>query len=97
MLDDQPVSEPRFRYVGLTTAVAQTIDDQPGTVIRNFGTGWGGERLVDWTGSGSNLRFYGDFDSLPCSRLVEETQLLARCQELHQLGDVKRQRAQSLG
>jgi len=49
----------RFRYVGLTTAVAQTIDDQPGTVIRHFGTGWGGERLLDWTGSGSNLRVYG--------------------------------------
>ena len=50
----------RFRYVGLTTSVAQTIDDQPGTVIRHFGTGWGGERLLDWTGSGSNIRVYGE-------------------------------------
>jgi RHS repeat-associated protein len=50
----------RFRYVGTTTTVAQTIDDQTGAVIRNFGTGWGGERLLDWTGAGSNLRFYGE-------------------------------------
>ena len=50
----------RFRYVGLTTALAQTIDDQSGTVIRHFGTGWAGERLLDWTGSGSNIRVYGE-------------------------------------
>jgi YD repeat-containing protein len=39
----------RFRYVGLTTSVAQTIDDQSGAVLRNIGTGWGGERLLDWS------------------------------------------------
>ncbi len=50
----------RFRYVGLTTAVAQWIDDAAGTVTRSVGTGWRGERLLDWTGSGSNLRIYGD-------------------------------------
>ncbi|HET9346554.1 MAG TPA: RHS repeat-associated core domain-containing protein, partial [Candidatus Limnocylindrales bacterium] len=49
----------RFRYVGLTTSVAQVIDDQSGAVIRNVGTGWGGERLLDWTGTNSNLRYYG--------------------------------------
>ena len=32
----------RFRYVGLTTSAAQTIDDAKGTVTRNIGTGWTG-------------------------------------------------------
>ena len=50
----------RFRYVGLTTAVAQWIDDATGTVTRSVGTGWSGERLLDWTGSGSNVRLYGE-------------------------------------
>ena len=50
----------RFRYVGLTTAVAQWIDDAAGTVTRSVGTGWRGERLLDWTGSGSNVRIYGE-------------------------------------
>jgi RHS repeat-associated protein len=50
----------RFRYVGLTTAVAQWIDDAAGTVTRSVGTGWRGERLLDWTGSGSNIRIYGE-------------------------------------
>lgn len=49
----------RFRYVGLTTSVAQTIDDATGTVSRNIGTGWGGERQLDWTGTNSNIRYYG--------------------------------------
>jgi RHS repeat-associated protein len=49
----------RFRYVGLTTSVAQVIDDQTGSVLRNVGTGWGGERLLDWTGTNSNIRYYG--------------------------------------
>jgi RHS repeat-associated protein len=49
----------RFRYVGLTTAVVQWIDDASGTVTRSVGTGWDGERLLDWTGAGSNIRLYG--------------------------------------
>jgi RHS repeat-associated protein len=49
----------RFRYVGLTTSVAQIIDDQSGAVLRNVGTGWTGERLLDWTGTNSNIRYYG--------------------------------------
>ena len=50
----------RFRYVGLTTTVAQWLDDASGTVTRSVGTGWAGERLLDWTGSGSNIRIYGE-------------------------------------
>jgi RHS repeat-associated protein len=49
----------RFRYVGLTTSVAQWLDDQSGAVTRHVANGWGSERLSDWTGSGSNLRVYG--------------------------------------
>lgn len=52
-------SRVRFRYVGLTTPVAQTIDDQSGSVQRNIGTGWNGERQLDWTGTNSNIRYYG--------------------------------------
>ena len=49
----------RFRYVGLTTGVAQWLDDQSGAVTRSVANGWTGERLADWTGSGANLRIYG--------------------------------------
>lgn len=49
----------RFRYVGLTTSAAQIIDDATGTVSRNIGTGWTGERQLDWTGTNSNIRYYG--------------------------------------
>jgi RHS repeat-associated protein len=49
----------RFRYVGLTANAAQWLDDAAGTVTRSIGNGWSGERLADWTGAGSNLRFYG--------------------------------------
>jgi RHS repeat-associated protein len=49
----------RFRYVGLTTSAAQLIDDAAGTVTRNIGNGWTGERLLDWTGTNSNIRIYG--------------------------------------
>ena len=49
----------RFRYGGLTTTAVATIDDQGGAVIRSIGTGWGGEQLEDWTGSGSSLRVFG--------------------------------------
>jgi RHS repeat-associated protein len=50
----------RFRYVGMTTAAAQWLDDVAGTVTRSIGNGWGGERLLDWTGTSSNRRYYGD-------------------------------------
>ena len=50
----------RFRYVGLSTAAARTFDDATATVSRHIGTGWSGERLLDWTGSGSNIRVYGE-------------------------------------
>jgi RHS repeat-associated protein len=59
MVDYGSNNRVRFRYVGLTTAVAQTIDDQSGTVLRNIGTGWNGERMLDWTGTNSNIRYYG--------------------------------------
>jgi RHS repeat-associated protein len=49
----------RFRYVGLTTAVAQIVADSDGAIRRNVATGWDGERLVDWEAGGSNQRFYG--------------------------------------
>jgi RHS repeat-associated protein len=49
----------RFRYVGMTTAAAQWLDDVAGTVTRSIGNGWGGERLLDWTGTSSNRRTYG--------------------------------------
>jgi RHS repeat-associated protein len=50
----------RFRYVGTTTAATQILDDVAGTVSLHIGTGWGGERLLDWTGAGSNIRIYGE-------------------------------------
>ncbi|CAN5598268.1 hypothetical protein BH20CHL7_BH20CHL7_07190 [soil metagenome] len=49
----------RFRYVGLTTSQAQVVDHGTSAVIRHIGTDWTGGRLFDWTGSGSNLRYYG--------------------------------------
>ena len=49
----------RFRYVGLSTSVAQLIADASGTVTRHVANGWRGERLADWTGGGSDLRLYG--------------------------------------
>jgi RHS repeat-associated protein len=49
----------RFRYVGLTTQVAQTVDVSSGAVLRSFANDWNGERLLDWTGTGSNQHFYG--------------------------------------
>jgi RHS repeat-associated protein len=49
----------RFRYVGLTTFMAQEVNDQSGAAIRSIANDWIGTRLVDWTGSGSNQRFYG--------------------------------------
>jgi RHS repeat-associated protein len=59
MVDYGGTNRVRFRYVGLTTSAAQTIDDQSGSVLRNIGTGWGGERQLDWTGTNSNIRYYG--------------------------------------
>jgi RHS repeat-associated protein len=55
----------RFRYVGLTTLVAEIVehqDDQDPSddpVLHSIANDWNGERLLDWTGSGSNERFYG--------------------------------------
>jgi RHS repeat-associated protein len=58
-LADDGSTRTRFRYVGLTGSAAQTIDDTTGSVIRNIGTGWTGERLLDWTGTTSNIRYHG--------------------------------------
>jgi RHS repeat-associated protein len=51
----------RLRYAGLTTSVAQWLDDVGGTVTRNVATAWSGEPLADWTPSGgtAGLRVYG--------------------------------------
>jgi RHS repeat-associated protein len=59
MVDYGANNRVRFRYVGLTTSVAQTIDDASGLVLRNVGTNWNGERLLDWTGTNANIRYYG--------------------------------------
>jgi RHS repeat-associated protein len=59
MVDYGANNRVRFRYVGLTTSVAQTIDDASGLVLRNVGTNWTGERLLDWTGTNANIRYYG--------------------------------------
>ncbi len=59
-VDTPGVGRIRFRYVGLTTSAAQWLDDVASTVTRSIGTGWSGERLLDWTGSGSNIRIYGE-------------------------------------
>lgn len=48
----------RFRYVGATAQAAQILDGS-GTVLRSIANDWTGGRLVDWTGSGANQRFYG--------------------------------------
>lgn len=49
----------RFRYVGLTTTVAQTVEDVSGSVVRSVGTSWSSELLMDWTGAGVSQRIYG--------------------------------------
>jgi RHS repeat-associated protein len=49
----------RFRYVGLTSTIAQEVNDQTGVVIRSEGTDTRGSQLEDWTGTGQNVRFYG--------------------------------------
>lgn len=59
MVDYGANNRVRFRYVGLTTNAAQTIDDASGLVLRNIGTDWTGERMLDWTGTNSNIRSYG--------------------------------------
>ena len=58
-VDDGGGNRIRFRYTGLTTSAAQWLDDVAGTVTRSIGNGWGGERLLDWTGTSSNRRYYG--------------------------------------
>ncbi|CAN5582531.1 hypothetical protein BH20CHL7_BH20CHL7_14950 [soil metagenome] len=60
----------RFRYVGLTTSVVGWLDDQTGTVTRHVANGWRGERLADWTGSGSDLRVYGTNGHSPRGRVI---------------------------
>jgi RHS repeat-associated protein len=59
IVDRGTTDQLRFRYVGLTTQVAQMVDHDASTVIRSIANDRGGERLFDWTGSGSNLRYYG--------------------------------------
>jgi RHS repeat-associated protein len=49
----------RFRYVGLTTQPAQIVNHADNTVIRSIANDWTGARLLDWTGSGANQRYYG--------------------------------------
>ena len=58
-LADGGTTRTRFRYVGQTTAIAQTVNDQTGAVITSIGVDWTGEHRLDWTGSGQNVRFYG--------------------------------------
>ena len=52
----------RFRYVAMSTSAVQWLDDVAGTVIRNIGTGWGGERLEDWdpTLGATSIRVFGE-------------------------------------
>jgi RHS repeat-associated protein len=59
MVDYGTGGRTRFRYVGLTTSAAQLIDDTTGTVTRNIGNGWTGERLLDWTGTNSDIAISG--------------------------------------
>ena len=40
----------RFRYVGLTTNVAQVVDDADDWVIYRVANDWQGERLFQWDG-----------------------------------------------
>ncbi len=47
----------RFRYVGLTTQVAQIVDDATEDVLHNVANDWSGERLFEW--DGSTETFYG--------------------------------------
>jgi RHS repeat-associated core domain len=49
----------RFRYVGLTTQAAQVVDDVTDDVVYSVANDWTGERLVDWTDSGTDQHFYG--------------------------------------
>ena len=58
-LADDGTTRTRFRYVGQTTAIAQTVNDQNGVVIVSIGNDWTGEHRLDWTGTGSNVHFYG--------------------------------------
>jgi RHS repeat-associated protein len=48
----------KFRYVGVTTAIAQARD-LLNTVLYNVGTNTSGEALFDFGPGGSNQRFYG--------------------------------------
>jgi RHS repeat-associated protein len=59
IIDRGTTDQLRFRYVGLTARVAQVVDHDASSVIRSVANNWSGERLLDWTGSGTNLRYYG--------------------------------------
>ncbi len=47
----------RFRYVGLTTQVAQVVDASDDSVIYSVANAWSGERLFQW--DSSSEAFYG--------------------------------------
>jgi RHS repeat-associated protein len=47
----------RFRYVGLSTAVAQVVDDATDDVLYSVANDWTGARLFEWDGSSET--FYG--------------------------------------
>jgi RHS repeat-associated protein len=54
-----PPDDARPPHVDMTTAVAQTYNVTTSAVIRKVGVSWSGMRLVDWTGTNSNPRYYG--------------------------------------
>jgi RHS repeat-associated protein len=47
----------RFRYVGLTTSVAQIVDQVSSSSLYKLANGWDGERLLEWTTTSQT--FYG--------------------------------------
>lgn len=68
----------RFRYVGLTASAAQLSDDAGGTVTRNIGNSWTGERLLDWTGTNSNIRIYGTNNHHDVTWLASSTETVSQ-------------------
>ena len=51
------VDDIRFRYVGLSTEVAQVVDDATDDVIYSVANGWNGNQLFQWDASSET--FYG--------------------------------------
>jgi RHS repeat-associated protein len=49
----------RFRYVGLTTAMAQDVNNATGAVILNHATDLDGNDLLDFSSDGTTQRFLG--------------------------------------